>query len=273
MHRQQLRINRIASISERRKFTKRLIQKINLKLANGWNPLAEQDNTKTVKLMPKAINSFMDDKRNMRPDTLRAYNNFLKIFNTFCEQKFNKDVYILMIDKSVATEYMEFVWKKNISAVRYNNYLGFQILFFNWLIDHGYTKVNPYKLIKKKPATQKTRIMDIDPRDRRKINDYLITHNKQYLLMVFLAFHSLLRPKEITFLKKEHFNTKKQYVFIEGCFSKNKNNRCASIPDVMIDLTKELLKDVRKNEHVFSKILYLERPRYHVGILVNTGKT
>ncbi len=47
LYRQQLRINRMVSISERRRFAKRLVQKINLKLANGWNPFTEQKTPKS----------------------------------------------------------------------------------------------------------------------------------------------------------------------------------------------------------------------------------
>ena len=252
LHRKQIRVNKIKSVTERRKFAKRLIQKINIRLAEGWNPFAEQEAPKSFYRLSQAISSFLEDKRDLRADTLRAYNNFLKLFQKWCEEKFQSDIFIINIDSIVAIEYMENVWRRNIEALRYNNYLRFQILFFNWLIEHKFSKANPFASIKKKKENSKKRIMDIDPEDRRKIRDYLRMHNKQYLAIVLMAFHTLLRPKEITYLRAKNIDLKKQVIYISGSFSKNHKDRIATIPNVMVPLLKEILFYVRQDDYLFS---------------------
>lgn len=252
LHRKQVRLNKIKSITERSRFAKRLVQKINQKLNEGWNPFIEQEAPKSFFRLSQAIKSFKNDKRNLRPDSLRAYNNFLKLFQEWSEARFNTDTFIINIDGNVAVNYMEDMWKRDIATRRYNNYLRFQILLWNWLIEHKFTKANPFQSIKKKKESNKKRIMDIAQEDRIKIRDYLRMHNKQYLAIVFLAFHTLLRPKEITFLKARNIDLKKQVIYISGSFSKNHNDRIATIPNVMVPLLKEILFYVRKDDFIFT---------------------
>jgi len=252
LHRKQVRLNKIKSITERSRFAKRLVQKINQKLNEGWNPFIEQEAPKSFFRLSQAIKSFKNDKRNLRPDSLRAYNNFLKLFQEWSEARFNTDTFIINIDGNVAINYMEDMWKRDIATRRYNNYLRFQILLWNWLIEHKFTKANPFQSIKKKKESNKKRIMDIAQEDRIKIRDYLRMHNKQYLAIVFLAFHTLLRPKEITFLKARNIDLKKQVIYISGSFSKNHNDRIATIPNVMVPLLKEILLYVRKDDFIFT---------------------
>ena len=252
LHRKQVRLNKIKSITERSRFAKRLVQKINQKLNEGWNPFIEQEAPKSFFRLSQAIKSFKNDKRNLRPDSLRAYNNFLKLFQEWSEARFNADTFIINIDGNVAINYMEDMWKRDIATRRYNNYLRFQILLWNWLIEHKFTKANPFQSIKKKKESNKKRIMDIAQEDRIKIRDYLRMHNKQYLAIVFLAFHTLLRPKEITFLKARNIDLKKQVIYISGSFSKNHNDRIATIPNVMVPLLKEILFYVRKDDFIFT---------------------
>lgn len=257
LHRKQIRINKIKSVTERRKFAQRLIQKINIRLAEGWNPFIEQEAPKSFFRLSQAISSFLDDKRDKRPDTLRSYNNFLKLFQKWSEEKHQSDIFIINIDTMFAMEYMEDVWRRKIESTRYNNFLGFQRLFCNWLIEHRFAKANPFQSIKKKKENSKIRIMDIDTEDRRKIRDYLRIHNKQYLAIVFLAFHTLLRPNEITFLKAKNIDLKKQVIFVSGSYSKNHNDRIATIPNVMIPIMKEILLYVRKDDYVFTNNNFL----------------
>lgn len=71
--------------------------------------------------------------------------------------------------------------------------------------------------------------------------------------MVYLAYHSLLRPKEIMYLKGRNVDLDIQAVTVDASFSKNGKERTATIPNVMIDLMKEIMEDVKDEEYIFSK--------------------
>jgi integrase/recombinase XerD len=251
--RKQIKVNRIKLIAERRKYAKRLVQEINIKLSNGWNPFIEQEAPKAFYRLSTATKSFLDDKRDKRPDTIRSYKNFLKLFQEWILEKYRDDIYVINVNSSMAVEFMEEMWRKQIGANRYNNYLGFQILFFNWLIEHNYSKSNPFKTVKKRKNTEKIRVMEISGEDRKKIRDYLKNHNRRYLAMVLLAYHSLLRPKEIVYLKGINVNIEKQTIIVDGSFSKNHKERIATIPNVLVNLMKEIMIDVGDNDYLFSK--------------------
>jgi len=87
LSRKSIKINRIKSVTERRLFAKRLVQRINQKLAEGWNPFIEQEAPKSFYRLSQAIKSFLDDKRNLRADSIRSYKNFLKLFQKWSEEK------------------------------------------------------------------------------------------------------------------------------------------------------------------------------------------
>ena len=47
MIRRRVKVNRIKSITARRKFAREIVVAINQKLSSGWNPFIEQDTTRT----------------------------------------------------------------------------------------------------------------------------------------------------------------------------------------------------------------------------------
>jgi len=151
---------------------------------------------------------------------------------------------------------MENVWTtRKIGAVRYNNILAVCRVIFNWMIEKKYIKENPFIPISKKKQGAKTRIMDIDTADRKRIREYLERNNRAYYCIMMFAFHSLLRPKEISYIKIGDLDLKRQVVVVKGSVAKNHNTRYAPIPDVMIELVKELVEGVyplRKNWYLFS---------------------
>ncbi len=258
LKRKQIRVGRIKSKPERRRFAKRLAQKINMKLEEGWNPFIEQESPRALHRFSDALEEFFLDKRSLRPDTLRDYVSNFKMFREWIEDNFDpSDPYILNFSYLHAIRYMEFQYKRNNSNLRYNNILVRQRLLFNWLIDHQYTKVNPFTAIKKKKESYKTRIQDINPETRKKIREYLLKTNHMYWVVCMFAFHSLLRPKEISYVQKKDIDLVHQTVKVSGSIAKNGNDRYAIIPDVMIDDVRKIMKSVKRQNHFLFSIKFL----------------
>ena len=57
-----------------------------------------------------------------------------------------------------------------------------------------------------------------------RLRDYLLEHNKHYLLACYLLHYVLIRPKEISMLKIKDINLCKQTITITAVVSKNKKN-------------------------------------------------
>ena len=255
LHRKQVKMNRIKDKRERLRYAKRLVQKINLKLDEGWNPFIEQESPRALHRFSDVFKEFWIDKRDLRPDTLKDYKYAFKLFQEWIEDNFKeKDPMVLNFTQMHAIRYMEYTRRRDIGNTRYNNILGRQVLLWNWMKEHHYTKVNYFETIKKRKAEKKTRIMDIEPEMRSKIRKYLNSSNREYWLICMFAFHTLLRPKEIHMLRVKQIDVEKQLVFVPAAISKNKNDRWATIPDVMIQDVMDHLKGARrKNHYVFAR--------------------
>lgn len=255
--RKQVRVGRFKKKSDRRNWARKLISEINIKLSSGWNPFIEDETPRAYTKLLDAWNVFLKDKRNLRPDTLKVYHSEVKFMKEYVAEHSSEDLYASLFDSKLAISYMEHVWtSRNIEAVRYNNILAFSKLLFNWMIKRGYTKHNPFINIDKKKTGSKKRIMDIAPKDRKKIREYLSKKNKPFHVAVMFAFNSLLRPKEISYIKIGDIDLKRQVVIVRGSVAKNHQTRYASIPDVMIDSVKQLINSVhipRKEWYLFSK--------------------
>ena len=78
--RKRIKVNRVSPISERRKFARQLIHKINVKLAEGWNPLLEQETPKAYTKLVDALELFLKHKKRelKSKDTIRTYKSMLK---------------------------------------------------------------------------------------------------------------------------------------------------------------------------------------------------
>ncbi|NQT76187.1 MAG: site-specific integrase [Bacteroidetes bacterium] len=256
LRRKRIRVGKIKSVKERRLWAKKMIYNINRKLHEGWNPFIESENSRQYHSIKEVLEAFLRDKRGLREDTLRTYNNEVSFLQKFIKTKYDENMYAVSFDQQMAVIYMETTWEsREIGAVRYNNILAVCRVIFNWMVEKEYIKQNPFDKIKKKKTGSKIRVMDIDEADRKKIRDYLQKENRPYYAIMMFAFHSLLRPKEISHIKIGDIDLEKQVVVVKGSIAKNHNTRYAPIPDVMVDLVKELIEGVytlRKNWYLFS---------------------
>ncbi len=225
----------------------------------------EAESSRRYHKIEDVIESFLRDKRGLRKDTLRTYQSEVDFLMKFIREQYQPDMYVVSFDKSKAIQYMEHCWdSRKIGTVRYNNILAVCRVIFNWMIEKQYIKDNPFAILKKKKTGSKTRVMDIEPADRKKIKEYLSKKNRPYFGIMMFAFHSLLRPKEISYIKIGDIDLKKQVVIVRGSVAKNHHTRYAPIPDVMIDLIKELIKEVyvpRKNWYLFSDSSFRPGPK------------
>jgi site-specific recombinase XerD len=256
LRRKRMKINKVKGIRERRIVAKKMIMSINRKLEQGWNPFIEAETARNYETLENALRAFERDKRDLRPDSKRTYESEVRFIRKYMQEKEMNDKYAIAFDKYDALDYMEQCWnKRQIGARRYNNILSFCRGLFNWMVEKRYIKENPFNGLKMKKEQSKIRVMDIEEADRKKIREYLIKKNRPFFGIMMFAFHSLLRPKEITYIKIGDIDLKRQVVTVKADVAKNHNTRHATIPDVMIPLIKELIEDIdasRKNWFLFS---------------------
>jgi len=235
LQRKKVKINRIRSIVERRKYAQTVIREINSKLHSGWNPFLEEEAPKGFVLLSAAMNTFFRSKeRELRPDSLRSYSSYIKMLNAYLATIDQQKIFAVNFTSSMAMSFMNEMYNsKRLSTTTFNNYRIFFLTLWNWLKENEYVASNAFSRIKKKKAGEKERIMiPIPVRDL--VKDHLEATDYNFLICCLLVFHSLLRPKEICWLKPNCFFLAEQTIRVTSSSAKNGHLRTATIPDSLM---------------------------------------
>lgn len=238
MERKRIKVGRINNSKERQKYANALIKEINSKLYAGWNPFLEESAAKGFVKLTTAIEIFYNAKsKELRPDSLRSYKSFTDTFLLWMEKKRQTEMFSVNFTRANALEFLDSKYETGqISSNTYNNYVEFFKVVWSWLKDKQYVIENVFASIRKKKQTTKTRVI-IQPVKREKIMNYLVDKDPQFAMVCRFVFYTLLRPKEVSYLKPESFNLQNQTIFLPGEATKNGNDRLITIP-------KELLKEL-----------------------------
>lgn len=255
LRRKRIKFNRINSIVERRKQAKRVCQQINIKLASGWNPFLEKEAPKAFYKLFDVIDTFMNEKkRESRDDTIRTYKSYTKIFKEWIKCNKSDDIYAGNFSRQDAVNVSNYLYMKRKLAERsFNGFLVYFNSLFNWMVRNMYIKDNPFKTIKRKKVKPKKRIL-LTAEDRNKLKKYLNKNNYQeFYCMILLAYYGLIRPQEITYLKKEYLYLDKKIIVLPGSITKNGKDRVVSLPLFVInELDKLHLSEISKTMYIFS---------------------
>jgi integrase len=120
-------------------------------------------------------------------------------------------------------------------------------------VENLYCKINPFLTVRKKMEEPKFRKI-IDSEARAKIKEYLSEkQDYEFLAIIMLCFHGLIRPGEICQLVPEYFHLDKKTMFLPAKITKDKDDRIVSLSDELIQLLKKLnINEIPKNYFVFS---------------------
>lgn len=253
LHRKKIKLNRIKSITERRKFANKIIQDLNKQLYAGWNPFLEESAPRGFTNLKSVLETFYRSKeRELRAASLRSYRSFIDTFIKWLDETGRESIFSAKLSKLDALEFMEYLYNvKEVQNKTWNNYKSFFSNISNWMIEHKYMAVNHFAEIKKKTQATKNRVV-IEHEDRLRIYNHLHDSDFDFLIVCQLVFSSLIRPKEIANLKPCDFNLKNQTIFISGTFAKNHQDRISTIPDSMMPLLKKWnFNNAASNQYIF----------------------
>lgn len=109
MRRIRIKLNRIASLPERKRVGRKIIADLSIKLQRGWNPFTERIAPKAYALMFETLDKFLAVKtKDNRPDTVRGYTSYVKIFKKWLlEHGFDESSYVCSFTESDAIDFMD----------------------------------------------------------------------------------------------------------------------------------------------------------------------
>lgn len=212
---------------------------INAKLAGGWTPFGEQQNTRLFTPIEAVIDDYLKEKSSeLRPDTVINYKSFCKVLKEWLAEVC-PNAQCSAFNKVLAVRFMDYIHnEKGLSGRSYNNRLKQARAFFSWAVEKCYTKENPFASMKTKREEPKQRVL-IPSDIRAKINAYFEERNPNYLVLCQLVFNSLVRPKEVWRLRIADIHIDDGYIIVSEDESKTHYSRTAA-------LTPRLRDDIRK---------------------------
>lgn len=253
LERQRVKVNHVHGKSERMKYARLLVQQINQRLYEGWNPIVEKAGLAKIVTVSDAVRLYKKSYAGIRPDSLRSYDSMIKSFADFCTlyNMTGKPVY--EIGLQAAQRYMLHVEDRGVSAKTYNNHVRFMGQFMNFCVDKGLAKGNPFSTIKLKRVDKKKRTV-IPPEVRAKIMDYLVSEGMEgFRIICLLTYYCLIRPKELLMLKVSYVSMKNNLIIIPAEVAKNHCERQISMPMEVAGLLSKHIKSSFSDQYLFSK--------------------
>ena len=240
LRRKRVKVNRIASVRERRSYARMLCEQINTKLRQNWSPFIEAVAAKGNEFLSKAMDNFIKRKSaELRPDSMRSYQSHCNRLMDFCKRQDKAEIRAATFTVAMARQYLDEVLDRGNSARTYNNTLTFCRVIFNWLQAFEYCAMNPFG--KLKMLREQEKIRKLIPRSwREKINLHLRANDPGFLLACMLQYYAEIRPSEQTKLILGNISLSNQVITVPPQASKNGRLRFATIPDQLMEYLLEI---------------------------------
>lgn len=255
MRRMVVRMNairkRFQRTSDFKAHCNQVICSINAKLAGGWTPFGEQQNTRLFTPIGSVIDQYLKEKTaELRPDSVINYKSFCKVLKEWIDEVCPK-AHCSAFNKVLAVRFMDYIAnEKGLSGRSYNNRLKQARAFFSWAVEKCYTKENPFASMKTKREDPKQRVL-IPADIRTRITDYFSSKNPNYLVLCQLVFNSLVRPKEVWRLKISDIHIDDGYIVVTEEESKTHYRRIATLTPRLRDDIRRMIEGAKPSMYLF----------------------
>lgn len=267
MRRIQRRVKPIKNTRLREKFARKMIAEINDKLMRGWNPFIEMEAKHSFAIISEVFKTFLENQTKevkagqLRPDTMRAYNSYVKNILEWIQLEYGPQTYCIKFDQEMVARFLDHVYyDRNNSARTHNNYLSFMNTIAQYMVQRNFIKTNPTAVFRKKEIAEKKRRPVPGP-IRAEIDAY-VQESKcpGYGVLLRCIYYQLLRRAEVAKLKVGDIYIKERYIHVRAEISKNKKDAYISIINVFYESLKEHIRGANPDWYVFSNNRYLPGP-------------
>lgn len=227
--------------------SKAMIRNLSKKLEGGWNPWVDNNESLTYAQIHDVLTVYHDflyrrlADGSLREDTVISYVSYLRIFREWTERQ--PDIhYMFQMDSTLISRFLDYVYiERGNSFITRNNYLCWLRSLSTYLLERGYLMTDPclrFRNITVKGYVKERTVMPDDILER--IRDYLMQHNKHYLLACYLTHYMCIRPKELSRMKVGDINISKNTITLMGDQTKNHNDATITMPQKVARLMIEL---------------------------------
>ena len=255
LERKRLRVNKLRkryqSVSDFRTAANAIVATINMRLAGGWTPFGESENSRYYSTVNEVMDSYLREKRKeLRKTTLVSYESFGRMFLKWLE-KIAPDCKCLYFNRTLAVRYMDDYYNHHsCNGSSYNNQLKMARAFFSWAKEKCYVKENPFEYIKAKKKPQKQRVMVLtDVRSR--VREYFESRCPEMVIVCELVYTSFIRPIEVSRITVGMLHLDDRYIAMPGDITKNENDRSAPLSDELCERLRLYVGDAPDDYYLF----------------------
>ena len=244
---------RYQRLAEFKAHCNQIVCNLNAKLAGGWTPLGENQNSRHFTPLPMVIADYLEEKQaELRPDTIRSYRSFCTGFMNWIQQA-APDCQAILFNKVLAVRFLDHCFKdRNLKGRSWNNQLKAAKALFSWAVQKCYCKENPFEGIKPKREEAKQRIM-IPADQRKRIKEWCSENNHGLLIVSQLVFQALIRPKEIRFLRVEDVYLKEHYIYLNQEITKTHYARIAALSPELEAMLSDWIRDAHPTDYLIGR--------------------
>lgn len=242
----KIMLGRIKSKRLQREKARQIMQHLTEKLLDGWNPWIEAVSPTEYTLWDDVVLKYeqwlakMAKENGYRMETVASYMSYMKVLKDWIADK--NVHYIYQFDRRVVGKFLDYVFvERNNTLQTRNNYLAWIKTFAKYLVQRSYVPKNPTEGFQMVMRSARFKNRDtIDERNLQRLKEYLEKNNRHYLLATYILYYTFLRPREMSLLKIEDINIKKQLILVHGDNAKNHVDAAVTLPKKILLLMVEL---------------------------------
>lgn len=252
LRRKRIKLNRdIAGIKGKRaqrEYAEGVMTRIRDELKAGWNPWIAQSDSLIYTRWEVACDKYRDylskhfNEHNLREETFSSYLSYMKNFTEWVADERKNVRYAYQYDKRLVNDFLDYVYIERDNTVQTrNNYLAWLKVFSKFLLQKSYIEKDPCDGIPRLKKKNKSKNRDVIPDAiLLKIHNYLMVHNRHFLLASYLLHYVFVRPHELALLKIRDFNLKDKTLLIQWNVAKNWTDAVVTLPMKVIHLMLDL---------------------------------
>lgn len=272
-------INRIKSLSEKRKYAKVLVWVINNDLLNGSDPEfmtsttpqapKSNDPTEQIRQMPIIEGlkwAFEKHSPNLAPKTKLDIRNVLNHVYKGIENTNFAHQTVGSFKKAHLRVVMEHIQQtKKISNNRYNTYIENIKGLYKAFVKYDVFDISPMTNMERIKEPEPKSFETLTPAERKLVYEHLLKVHPDFLVYFLLIYHTALRPKELVSIQIYNYNEEEQCfkiapdetVILQGeTHNKTKTNKTRYVP--IPPEAMELLKKMKLNEYPSNYFIFSE---------------
>ena len=243
----KIMLDHIKGKRNQRIYAEQIMKRLTEKLMAGWNPWIEAlqplEYTKWEDVLEKykAYLVKMFNEGSMREETYMDYSSRVRILERWKQEKNIALHYSYQWDRATVSKFLDYIFiDRNNTVLTRNNYLAWAKSFSTYLLSRGYIPKNPTDGLGRIKNRQKKNRDVIPDSTMQRIRDYLLEHNKHYLLACEMIHYLFIRPRELSYLRICDIHVKTNTLTLHGENTKNGNDAVITLPTHVIKLMLEL---------------------------------